>query len=90
MSVLKKFKDFMGLNNEEYEDYDTDSALSADGGAVGNLVSMPYSHIQEVMIDNIVLDLHAIDLRIQEYQEEIDSLKADTKKMIANLTLIIK
>jgi hypothetical protein len=94
MNVLNKFKDFMGLNREE--DYDesvsSESLYSIQGsktGAVDKLTSMHYSHIED-MIDKIVLDLHTSDLRIQEYQEEIDSLKADTKEMISNLKLIIK
>jgi hypothetical protein len=47
-------------------------------------------HIYEGSIDTVILDLHAIDLRIQEYQEEIESLKAETKVALVNLMLLIE
>jgi hypothetical protein len=94
MSVFKKFRDLMGIHEIEYDDYDTHlSEFSMHNISVDpmhKISSMPYSHVHEGMIDNIFLDLHASDLRIQKYQEEIDSLRVETKEMIANLTSLIK
>jgi hypothetical protein len=46
--------------------------------------------IQEKEIENILAQIGLSDLRIQADQAETDRLKVDTRKMIANLTSIIK
>jgi hypothetical protein len=46
--------------------------------------------IQEKEIENILAQIGLSDLRIQADQEEIDRLKIDTRKIIANLTSLIK
>ena len=46
--------------------------------------------IQEKEIDNILAQMGLSDLRIQADRAEIDRLKVDTRKMIANLTSLIK
>jgi uncharacterized small protein (DUF1192 family) len=38
-------------------------------------------------IENILTQMELSDLRIKVHQEEIDRLKVDTRKMIANLRL---
>jgi hypothetical protein len=51
------------------------------------------THKQEIAqkeIENILAQMGLSDLRIQADREEIDRLKVDTKKMIANLTSLIK
>jgi large subunit ribosomal protein L7/L12 len=45
---------------------------------------------KESEIDTIFTQMGLSDLRIQSDQEEIDQLKVDTRKMIANLTSLIK
>jgi hypothetical protein len=45
---------------------------------------------KEQAIDNIFAEIELIDVRILKHQQEIDRLRADTKKSIANLTSIIK
>jgi hypothetical protein len=46
--------------------------------------------IREKEIETILAQMGLSDLRIQADQEEIDRLKVDTRKMIANLTSLIK
>lgn len=46
--------------------------------------------IKEKEIENILNQMGLSDLRIQADQQEIDRLKVDTRKMIANLTSLIK
>jgi hypothetical protein len=46
--------------------------------------------IQEKEIENILAQIGLSDIRIQADQAETDRLKVDTRKMIANLTSIIK
>jgi hypothetical protein len=46
--------------------------------------------IQEKEIENILAQIGLNDLRIQADQAETDRLKVDTRKMIANLTSLIK
>jgi hypothetical protein len=46
--------------------------------------------IQEKEIETILAQIRLSDLRIQADQAEIDRLKVDTRKMIANLTSLIK
>ena len=46
--------------------------------------------IQEKEIETILAKIGLSDLRIQADREEIDQLKLDTRKMIANLTSLIK
>jgi hypothetical protein len=46
--------------------------------------------LKEKEIDTILAQIGLSDLRIQADQAEIDRLKVDTRKMIANLTLLIK
>jgi hypothetical protein len=46
--------------------------------------------MREKEIDNILAQIRLSDLRIQADQAEIDRLKVDTRKMIANLTSLIK
>ncbi len=46
--------------------------------------------IQEKEIDTILAQIGLSDLRIQADQAETDRLKVDTRKMIANLTSLIK
>jgi hypothetical protein len=46
--------------------------------------------IQEKEIDSILAQIGLSDLRIQADQAETDRLKVDTRKMIANLTSLIK
>jgi hypothetical protein len=46
--------------------------------------------MKEKEIDNILAQIKLSDLRIQADREEIDRLKVDTRKMIANLTSLIK
>jgi hypothetical protein len=46
--------------------------------------------IQEKEIETILAQIGLSDLRIQADQAETDRLKVDTRKMIANLTSIIK
>ena len=46
--------------------------------------------IQEKEIETILAQIGLSDLRIQADQAEIDRLKVDTRKMIANLTSLIK
>jgi hypothetical protein len=46
--------------------------------------------IQEKEIENILAQIGLSDLRIQADQAETDRLKVDTRKMIANLTSLIK
>jgi hypothetical protein len=51
------------------------------------------SHKQEIKekeIDSILAQMGLSDIRIQADQAEIDRLKVDTRKMIANLTSLIK
>jgi hypothetical protein len=48
------------------------------------------THEQEKEIQNILAQIRLGDLRIQADREEIDRLKVDTRKMIANLTSLIK
>jgi hypothetical protein len=45
---------------------------------------------KEKEIETILAQMGLSDLRIQADQEEIDRLKVDTRKMIANLTSLIK
>jgi hypothetical protein len=45
---------------------------------------------KEKEIETILAKMELSNIRIQEHQEEIDSLKVDTKIMIANLTALIK
>jgi hypothetical protein len=45
---------------------------------------------QEKEIETILAQIGLSDLRIQADQAETDRLKVDTRKMIANLTLLIK
>jgi hypothetical protein len=45
---------------------------------------------KEQAIDNIFAEIELIDVRILKHQQEIDRLRVDTKKSIANLTSIIK
>ena len=44
--------------------------------------------MREKEIDNILTQIRFSDLRIQADREEIDRLKVDTRKMIANLILL--
>jgi hypothetical protein len=46
--------------------------------------------IQEKEIEAILVQIGLSDLRIQADQAETDRLKVDTRKMIANLTSLIK
>jgi hypothetical protein len=46
--------------------------------------------IQEKEIETILAQIGLSDLRIQADQAETDRLKVDTRKMIANLTSLIK
>jgi hypothetical protein len=46
--------------------------------------------IQEREIETILAQIGISDLRIQADQAETDRLKVDTRKMIANLTSLIK
>ena len=46
--------------------------------------------IKEKEIETILVQMGLSDLRIQVDQAEIDRLKVDTRKMIANLTSLIK
>jgi hypothetical protein len=46
--------------------------------------------IQEKEIETILAQIGLSDLRIQADQAESDRLKVDTRKMIANLTSLIK
>ena len=46
--------------------------------------------IKEKEIETILVQMGLSDLRIQADQAEIDRLKVDTRKMIANLTSLIK
>jgi hypothetical protein len=46
--------------------------------------------IQEKELENILAQIGLSDLRIQADQAETDRLKVDTRKMIANLTSLIK
>jgi hypothetical protein len=46
--------------------------------------------IREKEIETILAQMGLSDLRIQADQAEIDRLKVDTRKMIANLTSFIK
>jgi hypothetical protein len=46
--------------------------------------------IKEKEIDNILAQIGLSDLRIQADRAETDRLKVDTRKMIANLTSLIK
>jgi hypothetical protein len=46
--------------------------------------------IQEKEIETILVQIGLSDLRIQADQAETDRLKVDTRKMIANLTSLIK
>jgi hypothetical protein len=46
--------------------------------------------IQEKEIETILAQIGLSDLRIQADQAEIDRLKVDTRKMIANLISLIK
>jgi hypothetical protein len=46
--------------------------------------------IQEKEIETILAQIGLSDLRIQADHAETDRLKVDTRKMIANLTSIIK
>jgi hypothetical protein len=46
--------------------------------------------IKEKEIETILAQMGLSDLRIQADQAEIDRLKVDTRKMIANLTSLIK
>jgi hypothetical protein len=46
--------------------------------------------MREKEIDNILVQIKLSDLRIQADQAEIARLKVDTRKMIANLTSLIK
>jgi hypothetical protein len=46
--------------------------------------------IKEKEIETILAQIGLSDLRIQADQAEIDRLKLDTRKMIANLTSLIK
>ena len=46
--------------------------------------------IKEKEIENILVQIGLSDLRIQADQAETDRLKVDTRKMIANLTSLIK
>jgi hypothetical protein len=46
--------------------------------------------IQEKEIETILAQIRLSDLRIQADQAETDRLKVDTRKMIANLTSLIK
>jgi hypothetical protein len=45
---------------------------------------------KEKEIETILAQMGLSDLRIQADQAEIDRLKVDTRKMIANLTSLIK
>jgi hypothetical protein len=45
---------------------------------------------KEKEIDTILAQIGLSDLRIQADQAETNRLKVDTRKMIANLTLLIK
>jgi hypothetical protein len=46
--------------------------------------------LKEKEIETILAQMGLSDLRIQADQAEIDRLKVDTRKMIANLTSLIK
>jgi hypothetical protein len=46
--------------------------------------------IKEQEIETILAQMGLSDIRIQADQAEIDRLKVDTRKMIANLTSLIK
>ena len=46
--------------------------------------------LREKEIETILAQMGLSDLRIQADQAEIDRLKVDTRKMIANLTSLIK
>jgi hypothetical protein len=46
--------------------------------------------IKEKEIENILTQMGLSDLRIQADQAEIERLKVDTRKMIANLASLIK
>jgi hypothetical protein len=46
--------------------------------------------IKEKEIETILAQMGLSDLRIQADRAEIDRLKVDTRKMIANLTSLIK
>jgi hypothetical protein len=46
--------------------------------------------VQEKEIETILAQIGLSDLRIQADQAETDRLKVDTRKMIANLTSLIK
>jgi cell fate regulator YaaT (PSP1 superfamily) len=51
------------------------------------------THKQEIAqkeIENILAQMGLSDLRIQADRAEIDRLKVDTRKMIANLTSLIQ
>lgn len=101
---LFKTSDFSGIKEYEIYTYSIDDFTGtftqkaiedkiSSENYTQKLEGWEADNIQQVIeqeVDNVFKEINLSDLRIQEHQEEIDRLKVDTRKMIANLTLLIK